>query len=355
MSDGAAMASPASADGPVRVEQAVPDRDWLARAVDEEVIEPGLAVVDPHHHFSDHWGGYFGADLVADLGSGHAVLATVYVQCGHGYDHALGPDLAPVGETATALRIAGGVQHLAPDTRLCGGIVGFADLGLGREVDAVLAAHVEAGEGRFRGIRRSAARDDGFRYGVLAPPPVGLYADAKFRQGVSRLGRFDLSFDALCYHPQLGEFTGLAAALPGVRMVLNHTGMPLGVGPYRDRRHEVFRQWRESMRELARCDNVHVKLGGLGTAPCGFDFHAWPRPASSAELADAWRPYFETCIELFGAGRCMFESNFPVDKSGTSYRILWNAFKRIADGASEDEKLALFQRTAQACYGLAAS
>lgn len=351
----ATMAKSAPAAPPVLVEQPAPDHSWLARSICEEVIEPDLALVDPHHHFSDHWGGYFGPDLVADVGSGHAVLATVYVQCGHGYDNALGVDLAPVGETAAALRMAEGVQHLVPGTRLCAGIVGFADLGLGAEVDRVLAAHVQVGEGRFRGIRRSAARDAGFRYGVLAPPPPGLYSDEKFRLGVSRLGKFDLSFDALCYHPQLAELAGLAATVPDVRIVLNHTGVPLGAGPYRGRRDEMFQQWRRSMKELSRCDNVHVKLGGLGMAVCGFDFHAQSRAPTSTELAAAWQPYFETCIELFGVRRCMFESNFPVDKSASSYRILWNAFKRTAMSASPAEKRALFQETAQAVYGLGAS
>jgi len=263
--------------------------------------------------------------------------------------------MAPVGETATALRIAREVQHLAHGTRLCAGIVGFADLGLGAEVDPILAAHVQAGDGRCRGIRRSAARDPGFRYGVLAPPPAGLYSDARFRSGVARLGKFDLSFDALCYHPQLGELAGLAAAVPDVRIALNHTGMPVGAGPYRGRQDEVFHQWQRGMAELARRDNVHVKLGGLGTAVCGFDFHARPRPPTSTELADAWRPYIETCIELFGARRCMFESNFPVDKSAGSYRVLWNAFKRMTAGASPDERRDLFRETASTFYRLAAS
>ena len=336
------------------VEQPAPDRGWLAQSIHEDVFEADLALVDPHHHFSDHWGGYFGADLVADLASGHSVLAAVYVQCGFGYDGTLG-DMAPVGETAAALAIAKGAQHLAHGTRLCAGIVGFADLGSGAEVDRILAAHIQAGGGRFRGVRSSAARHSGFRYGVLAPPPFGLYSDEKFRLGVSRLGKFDLSFDALCYHTQLDEAANLAAAVPDVRIALNHTGMPVGVGPYRRRRDEVFHEWQRGMKELARRDNVHVKLGGLGTAVCGFDFHLLPRPPASVDLAIAWRPYFETCIEAFGARRCMFESNFPVDKSVGSYRILWNAFKRVTAQASPDDKRALFQETASTFYRLAAS
>ena len=75
-------------------------------------------------------------------------------------------------------------------------------------------------------------------------------------------------------------------------------------------------------------------------------------PPSSVELADAWRPYIETCVELFGAERCLFESNFPVDKAMYSYRTLWNAFKRLAADASDDEKTALFSATAASTYRL---
>ncbi len=350
-----AATGPAGTHEPQRIVQPALDLRWLARAADEPVLEPDLTIVDPHHHFSEHWGGYFGPELLADLAGGHRIVATVYVQCGHGYDHALGPALAPVGETAAAIRIAQKVQHLRPQTRLCAGIVGFVDFGLGDAVDAVLEAHVEAGQGRFRGVRRSAAQDPGFRYGMLAPPPPGLYLDAAFQRAVARLARHALSFDALCYHPQLAELAALADAVPQVPIVLNHTGSPLAVGPYQGRRDEVFAQWQRGMAELARRPNVHVKLGGLGTAPCGFGFHALPQPPGSEDLARAWRPSMATCIDLFGSSRCMFESNFPVDKSETSYRALWNAFKRIASGASTQEKNDLFHGTAAAFYRLGAT
>jgi predicted TIM-barrel fold metal-dependent hydrolase len=146
----------------------------------------------------------------------------------------------------------------------------------------------------------------------------------------------------------------LAQAFPDTPIVLNHVGGPLGAGPYRGQRDEVFAAWRAGMQALAGCPNVHAKLGGLAQAVNAFDFHEQPLPPSSGELANAWRPYLETCIEAFGARRCMFESNFPVDKAMCSYPVLWNAFKRIAAGASDDERNALFHDTAARFYRIAA-
>ena len=334
------------------IEQPIPRRDWLA-SVDEDILDPDLPIVDPHHHFSNHWGGYMGPEIAADLQSGHAVVATVYVQCGFGYRAGGPPSLAPVGETETALRIAGESHALAPATQICAGIVGYADFQLDEhEVDAVLTAHIEAGQGRFRGIRRSAARHREFRYGVLAPPPWDLYASESFRRGFARLQEFGLSFDALCFHSQLDELTSLAEEFAQTPIVLNHMGAPLGVGPYLGRREAAFAEWRGAMKKLAACGNVHVKLGGMGMATSGIDFASRSQPASSSELAAAWRPYIETSIDLFGMERCMFESNFPVDNAGCSYRTLWNAFKRLAEGATPDEKRALFSENAMRFYRL---
>lgn len=325
--------------------------EWLART-SEDVIEPGLRIVDPHHHFSEHWGGYFAEDLLRDAGAGHDVRSTVYIQCGYGY-RSDGPEaMKPVGETERVVAIAEAAEAQRNVPRIAAGIVGYADLRLGEEVDAVLAAHVEAGKGRFRGIRNSGARHDAFRHGVLARPPAGLYRDESFRRGFSRLAKYGLSFDVWLYHPQLADVRDLARAFPHVPIVLDHIGGLLGVGPYAGRRDDAAREWRPLVRTLAECPNVVVKLGGLGTAVFGYDFHQRERPPSSQELADAWRPYFEYCIELFGAERCMFESNFPVDRSVGSYAVLWNAFKRIAAGASADEKALLFHDTAARVYRL---
>jgi predicted TIM-barrel fold metal-dependent hydrolase len=232
---------------------------------------------------------------------------------------------------------------------VCAGIVSFADLRL-PNVDAVLEGQIEAAGGRFRGIRQIAAHDPAIVGASSYVPPPGLMEDPNFRRGLQRLPAHDLTFEAWIYHPQIRNLTALARECPEVKIVLNHFGGPLGVGPYK--RDEVFPGWRAEIKALAACPNVCVKLGGLAMIVNAFDFHLAPLPPSSGELADAWRPYVETCIESFGAHRCMFESNFPVDKGACSYPVLFNAFKRLASGASASEKADLFAGTASRFYRL---
>jgi predicted TIM-barrel fold metal-dependent hydrolase len=231
-------------------------------------------------------------------------------------------------------------------TRVAAAFVGFADLTLGARAEAVLTALMEAGGGRFRGVRYSAARDEGFVIGSShGRPPAALYLDSTFRQG------FDC-FDAWVYYPQMPDVVDLARSFPEQPIVLNHVGGPIGVGPYASRREAEFPTWARAIRELATCDNVFMKLGALSSKRVGFAWHERTRPPSSEELAAAWRPYIETCIEAFGVQRCMFESNFPVDKVSCSYAVLWNAFKRLASGSSAAEKAALFHDTAQRFYNV---
>ena len=329
---------------------------WLA-AHEEPVIEPELPIIDPHHHLSDsHWGGYLEGDLLRDLGSGHRILSTVFVQVGFGYRKEGPEPLRPVGETEAVAAIARATDALPHGirmgTRICAGIVGHADLSRGAAVDEVLAAHMEAGQGRFRGIRCAAAAHASFRYGVMPPPPLHLYEQPGFRAGYARLANWGLSFDSWAYHTQLGELYALARDFPGIPVVVDHIGVPLGVGPYAHQRKQVFDEWHRQMAALARLPHVFVKLGGLGMSVFGFDFHLRHQPPNSLELAMAWGPYIRACIDLFGPDRCMFESNFPVDKGTCSYQVLWNAFKRIATGMSEGEKAQLFSGTAARVYGL---
>jgi predicted TIM-barrel fold metal-dependent hydrolase len=222
----------------------------------------------------------------------------------------------------------------------------------GRIRDAVLEAHAAAGGGRFRGIRHITAWDDSIIPTTSVVPPPGLMHDPAFLRGVQRLGELGMSYDAWLYHPQLKDLLAVARAAPGTQIVIDHVGGPLGGGPFRGKRDEVFKAWAADMKNLAACPNVHVKLGGLAMPVNGFDYHNDELPPSSARMAEDWTPWFRTCIELFGAGRCMFESNFPVDKGMCSYPVLWNAFKRIAAGASAQEKAALFHDTAARFYRL---
>ncbi|MGO9007943.1 MAG: amidohydrolase family protein [Beijerinckiaceae bacterium] len=328
------------------------DENWLALQ-QEPILEPDLPIIDPHHHLWDRGSRYLFDELLRDARSGHDIHATVHVQCGSMYRADGDRALAPVGETEFVNGIAAMAAsgHYGP-ARLCAGIVGFANLRVGATVERVLEAHCRASE-RFRGVRQSAVWDaDKTIKSTPAEFPRGLMAEAKFREGVGRLAPLDLSFEAWIYHTQIPELADLAAAFPDTNIVLDHVGGPLGIGVYAQRRSEVFADWRRNIQDIAKRPNVNVKLGGLGMHVFGFGFDQSDRPASSDQLADAWRPYVETCIEAFGVGRCMFESNFPVDKRTCSYAVLWNAFKRIAAGSSAEEKATLFATTAARFYRL---
>jgi len=328
--------------------------DWLALH-NEDVIDPALAIVDPHHHLwdkSDHR--YFLDDLLADLNTGHNIVATMFMECGAMYRSDGPEDERCLGETEFANGVAAlSASGIYGNAEICAGLVGGADLRAGDAVTPILERHMAIADGRFKGVRQvSAWHDDPAARGSLASPPVGILADAGFREGIRALTRLDLSFDAYMYHTQLGEMVDLARALPDTNMILNHVGGVIGIGPYKNKRDEEFAKWRSDMQNIASLDNVSVKLGGLGMRVFGFGFGDWPAPPSSDDLAQAWAPYIETCIELFGPERCMFESNFPVDKGACSYPVIWNAFKRIASGASPDDKKHLFSDSARRVYRL---
>jgi L-fuconolactonase len=330
-------------------------KDWLASRT-EAALEPGLPIVDPHHHLIDRpeSGTYLMPDLLEDIGSGHNIVATVYLEWLSMY-RAGGPEeMRAVGE----IEFANGVAAMCASggygkPRLCAGIVGHADLMLGARVARVLEAMIAAGGGRFRGIRYIASSDpDQAQWGATFMRPQGLLRDSKVREGFAQLAPLGLSFDAWVFHPQLGDVIDLARAFPQTQIVMNHVGGAIGLGRYKGKRDEVFADWSARIRELAACPNVHVKLGGLGMKMFGFDFHEGERPPSSEQLAAAWRPYVETCISAFGPRRAMFESNFPVDKGSYGYGVFWNACKRLAEGASAAEKADLFHDTASRFYRL---
>jgi predicted TIM-barrel fold metal-dependent hydrolase len=261
-------------------------------------------------------------------------------------------DLRPVGETevvnAVAVLAASGAYG---KTKACAGIVGFANL-CSADLDAVLDAHVAAGGVHFRGVSHTAAFHELIVPNTSVVPPPGLLREPDFLRGVKRLGQRGLTYDCWLYHTQLKDLLAVARAAPETAMVINHVGGPLGCGPYRTQRDAVFAAWRADMKDLAACPTVHVKLGGLAMSVSGFDYEKNALPPTSTQMAADWQRWIGGCIELFGAERCMFESNFPVDKGMCSYPVLWNAFKRLAAGASATEKAALFYRTAARVYGL---
>ncbi|MBM4199677.1 MAG: amidohydrolase [Gammaproteobacteria bacterium] len=329
------------------------DREsWLMRTP-ESAIDPELPICDPHHHLWDlPQSRYLIDELEGDITGGHRVLSTVFVECGQQYRAAGPPALRPVGETDFVERLvtANGPRRSA--TRFAAGIVAFADLTLGAAVQATLEAH-RAASTRFRGVRYAAAWDpSGQIRPVHTNPPQGLLADRRFREGFARLADLDLSFDVWLYHPQFPELADLARCFPETTIVLDHMGGPIGIGPYAGRRDEVFACWRSDIAGLSDCANVVVKLGGRAMTQSGFGWHKRPAPPGSQELAAATAPYFETCIEFFGARRCMFESNFPMDRVSCSYTVLWNAFKRVTQSCPDEDRRSLFHDTAERVYRL---
>ena len=322
---------------------------WLD-SVFEDVVDPDAPIIDPHHHLWPVGGSLpFGlAELEADLGSGHNVVDTVFVECGAAYDRSTGDAFAPVGETTF---VTGEAERSG--RRVMGGIVAHADLRDAENLDAVLDAHDAAGRGRFRGIRHAGSH--ALHPEVLTIPggaPAGLYADPAFRAGVARLGEWGLTYDTWHYHYQNRNFLELAQAVPGTAMVLDHFGTPLGVGPYESQREQIFQQWKSDIADIATCENVVAKIGGLAMPDNGFGWHTADRPPTSDEFIDAQGRYYLHTIEQFGPERCMFESNFPVDRFSLSYRTVWNAFKKLVADFSADERDAMLRGTAARVYRL---
>ncbi len=329
------------------------DRSWLA-TTEETALEPDLEIVDPHHHMWDTesaYGRYELEDLHLDTTAGHNVVQTVFIDCGANYRTDGPTQLRPVGET----EYIAGRADLSDDSSQASiaAIVSHADLLLGAAVEEVLAAHEEASGGRFRGIRHAGARIDDPAVPVSrTQPPVGMYADERFRTGAATLAAMGYSFEAWQYHPQLGEVYELAAAVPELPIVVNHIGGPVGVGRYAGRRDEVLAEVRAGLEPLMALENVSIKLGGIGMTRYGTDWLPADAAPGSDLVVETWGQILRWCIEGFGPSRCMFESNYPVDGETTSYVVLWNAFKKLSSGYSAAERAELFAGTARRFYRL---
>ncbi len=330
--------------------------EWSKQVI-EAALEPALPIIDAHHHLWDdeERGQYLVAELMADIAaSGHNVLATIFLEVGAMY-RADGPTaMKPVGEVEFANGMAAiSASGRYGDTRVCAGILGHADLMLGDAVQPVLEALVAAGNGRLRGIRHGVCWDSGpagkFLRRKLPPHQV---LDPAFRKGFARLAPLGLSFESWQYHPQLPDVADLLRAFPETSVILNHVGGPLLLPPHDADPAEVFKVWRSHIRELAQFPNLTVKVGGLGMFYAGSTYHLRDKPPGSEEVAQAWRPYVETCIEAFGPTRCIMESNFPVDKQSCGYGVLWNAMKRVTSSCTPSEKAAMYAGTAARVYRL---
>ncbi len=335
----------------LKKDMTTPRPDWLA-LTSEEAIDPDLPICDPHHHFWDRPGfRYMLDELLVDIGGGHNIAETVFVECSAMYRKE-GPEaMSPVGETefvtGLAAQSASGEYGI---TKVAAGIVGYVDLTIGEAAKEVLEAHIVAGGGRFRGIRNSSCWDESPEIGGYKNPPKGLLQDENFRKGYAALGELDLSFDAWLYHTQHQELVDLARTFPEIKIIVDHIGGPIGIGPYVGKHDEMMKLWKQGMTDLATCDNVTVKLGGTGMPLGGYGWDERPAPPSSQDIAETMAPYYTHCIEQFGVERCMFESNFPVDNQSMSYTVLWNAFKRFAKDYSASEKAWLFRDAAKSAY-----
>ena len=323
---------------------------WIAQ-VEETAIDPELPILDPHHHLwldEGHTGWpYLLEDLHDDIGSGHNIVSTVYLECGAEYKQT-GPErFKPVGETEFVAQIA--EENTRSGKAEIAAIVAHANLALGDAVEEVLEAHEEAGRGRFRGIRYITAQDS---HPPLSREETFSMSDPLYLDGVRKLGDLGYTYDAMVYHPQLFELAGVAKNCPETPIVIDHLGCILGTGPYKDQRHKILEFWKGAMTELASCPNTFLKLGGIGMPMMGFRWDKQDIPATSSQLMEPWEAPIKEMIELFGPERCMFESNFPVDKRGAGYTVLWNAFKKIATNYSNDEKKWLFHDTAATAYRL---
>jgi predicted TIM-barrel fold metal-dependent hydrolase len=350
---GAVLAQAPAGPPAVPPVQAPVRADWLAKRT-EDIREPDLPIIDPHHHLWDRPGyRYLFPELLADVGSGHNIRATMYEQAREMYSADRPEELKSLGETEFVTGVAAmSASGKYGPTRCIAGIVGFVDLRLGSRAKSVLERHIAVSDGRVRGIRNGSTWSDDPTLKGFGYAPQGLLLDKSFREGFSSLVALGLTFDAWMFQTQLTDLADLARAFPQATIVLNHVGGPIAIGRYAGKRDEAFAAWRAGIQQIASFPNTYVKLGGLGMKMIGFDFFEKPEPPSSEDLEKAWRPYIETCIAAFGPQRSMFESNFPVDKGTCSYQVLWNAFKRIAAGYSADEKTALFSGAAKRAYRL---
>lgn len=327
--------------------------DWLAQ-VAEQVVEPDLPIVDPHHHLWDVESAFYHApELVADVSAGHHVLATVFVECKAHFDADASPALAPVGETRFAVAQAEEAQRIAPDHGgLVKGIIAYGDV-FAPNAQTVLEAHLEAGAGRMRGVRvRAAWHADPAFAAPHGGPDQSTIDSSELDRYCEILADMGLVLDLWVYHTQLDQAAALARRHPRLSMVLNHCGGPLGIGPYADRHEQVYAQWSRSLGRVAANDNVAVKIGGLAMPRTGLSFAIAAKPASSPELVERWAPYVHACIELFGAERSMFESNFPVDKGSCNYVSVWNAFKLISSRYPDNARRQMLAGTANRVYAL---
>ncbi len=322
---------------------------------DEPILDPGLPIIDAHHHLFDRPAmRYMFDDFLADAQAGHRIVASVYVET-QAFMRAGGPEvLRPLGEIEFANGVAAmSASGLYGELRACAAIVGYADLRLGDGIAPLLERALAAAPDRLRGMRQPVMNhpsDEAYRFFFSGRPPAGIYDHPLFRTGLGQLGAYGLSFEATGFHLQLPEIGRLADAFPNMTFIVNNMTVAMGYGLDGDQRAELFAEWRAGLQDVARRLNVVCKVGGLGLPMWGFGFEEREDPIGYLELANTWRPYVEAAIEAFGTDRCMFQSNYPPDSRSCGYVPLWNALKQIVAGFSAHEKKDLFSSTAARIY-----
>ena len=331
--------------------------EWIAQ-IREEIINPELPIIDPHHHL---WNGdnqlagsfpYLIENLNEDTFSGHNIVGTIFMECAQGYYLDGEEKYKPVGETEFVINLIKDSEKLSKSTNIMG-IIGFADLMLGHEVKDVLNTHLSKGEGLFRGIRHAAGWDKNNEiHNSHSNPIENIYHNKSFIKGAEELINLKLTFDAWHYHHQINDLSIFAKKYPELTIIHDHFGGPLGVGPYEGKKEEIFKKWKDDISLLSESKNVYAKLGGLAMPVNGWNFHKQNKPASSDQIVDMHHEYYLHTINCFGVERCMFESNFPVDRRSVSYHVIWNAFKKMVLGYSDEDKNKLFFKNAKDVYGV---
>ena len=327
------------------------DRLHWIQLGEETPVDPNLRIVDPHHHLWDRGGSrYLAEELHEDTSKGHNVTNTVFVECKAEYRRNSQERFQSLGETEFVAKEAERLEEFS-ETKISG-IVGFVDLGLGEELEEVLVAHDRSSSGLMRGVRHATAWSDDPEISIAHTKPTkGVMGSKLFLKGVSKLSEFNFSFDAWLYFNQLPELLYLARVTPETNIVINHLAAPLKIGKWAETPQEVDEIWRSNLQELANCENVYLKIGGIGMD--NYFANDWvnqTKPPTSDEVASVWKEKILWCIELFGSHRCMFESNYPVDRQTLPYSVIWNCFQKVTDSFTESEKSDLFSSTACTVY-----
>ncbi len=319
---------------------------WLNLNV-EKAIDPELPICDSHHHLRRlEEQRYLAADFLRDASGGHNIKQSVVIQSVVNLQKGPGGGMTPVEETEFVMREISSIKF---DIDVAAGFVGFADLTLGNAVAPILESHLAAGKNRFSGIRFIPPRDPGV---TETPNTKSVLSEPKFQEGLANLRKHNLTYELMLRPHMFTELAGLAKKFQDTPIIVDHIGWTGDIGKDEKQRKENIECWKRRMSLLVPCNNVYIKLGGLGIGMFGFGWNKRATPPGSTELAEAIVPYYLYCIEQFSVKRCMLESNFPVDKESYSYTNLWNALKRMTKGFSKAELGALFHDTAAQVYRL---